>query len=184
MRIIKNADLKTTTWSGGTTTQLFLFPEGSSYEKRDFLFRISTATVEQEESVFTSLPGFKRKLMVLEGELLIKHKGHYEKKLKPFDQDEFDGGWETGAQGRVTDFNLMIAKGISGDLEAIVLNAGEEKKVGRKLVFGYVFRGSIKINESVVEAGDFISFDAEVLLHAIQPSQLVVITLRHTSSEQ
>ncbi len=133
--IIKANQHKTTTWSGGTTTQLFIFPEGSDYQKRDFLFRISTATVETEESTFTSLPGFKRKLMILEGELLIKHKGHYEKKLKQFEQDEFRGGWETSAVGKVTDFNLMMSRGVEGSLKFISLKEGEESTLGGKNIF-------------------------------------------------
>ena len=42
----------TSTWAGGTTTQLYLYPENGSYANRDFLFRISSATVDLEESGF------------------------------------------------------------------------------------------------------------------------------------
>jgi len=181
--IIKAKQYKTTRWSGGTTTQLFIFPESADYQKRDFLFRISTATVETEESTFTSLPGYKRILMVLAGSLLIKHKGQYEKKLKKFEQDTFDGGWKTIAVGKVTDFNLMMAESVCGDLETIVLKKDEERRIGGKQVFVYVFKGSIKISEAVAETGDFISFDDEILVVAIRSSQLVIAALMPASSE-
>ncbi len=178
MRIIRKAKHKTTTWIGGTTTQLYIFPDGSDYQKRDFLFRISTATVEAEESTFTSLPGFRRKLMILEGSLLIKHKDHYEKRLNKFDQDEFEGGWETSAVGKVTDFNLMMAEGVRGDLEAIVLTKGEEKRVGGKQkVFIYVYRGSVKVKDNIAETGDLISFEGEVLLEATRNTELAIVSL-------
>jgi len=57
----------TTLWSGGTTTQLCIYPYAATYTGRDFIFRISTATIESEESVFTKLPGYTRILMLLEG---------------------------------------------------------------------------------------------------------------------
>ena len=66
-------------WSGGTTTELFIYPEGATYEDRNFKFRLSIATVESETSEFTPLAGVKRTLMLLHGELTLKHEGQYEK---------------------------------------------------------------------------------------------------------
>jgi environmental stress-induced protein Ves len=64
----KNSDLIINNWSGGITTQLAIYPKDANYKKQNFQFRISTATVEIEESVFTKLPGVSRKLMILNGE--------------------------------------------------------------------------------------------------------------------
>lgn len=61
---IKASDLITNNWSGGTTTQLAIYPKDAEYKKRNFLFRISTATVETKESEFTKLPGVSRKLIL------------------------------------------------------------------------------------------------------------------------
>ncbi len=107
MKIILKHEQKITLWAGGKTTELFIYPEGSSYAERNFQFRISTATIETETSEFTRLPGFKRHLMILEGTLNINHKHHHQKLLNQFDVDEFMGDWETTAEGKVTDFNLM-----------------------------------------------------------------------------
>lgn len=37
-------DFIVTSWSGGETTQLAIYPEHASLSKRDFLWRISSAT--------------------------------------------------------------------------------------------------------------------------------------------
>lgn len=119
IRIIKNSEFKTGTWSGGTTTQLMIYPEGASYSKHNFKWRISSARVETEESVFTHLPGITRVIMIIEGKLTLEHEGKYRVNLKPFEQDSFMGDWTTRSYGRVTDFNLMISTGCSGKLNAL-----------------------------------------------------------------
>lgn len=110
-------------WSGGKTTELAIFPRESEYKKRNFKWRLSSATVETEESTFTSLPGISRHLMILEGEMELKHEGHYSILLKPYEQDSFSGDWTSRSIGKARDFNLMLAEGCEGSLEAI--NAGK-----------------------------------------------------------
>lgn len=51
---VSKEDYPVSNWSGGKTTQLFIYPENSEYAKRNFLFRISSATVDCERSEFTS----------------------------------------------------------------------------------------------------------------------------------
>lgn len=109
-------------WAGGTTTQLLIYPENSHYQNRDFLWRISSASVEADESVFTSLPGISRILMVIEGELRIEHEGEHTVILKQFEQDSFMGDWNTKSFGRATDFNLMMAKGCRGSVDAVLID--------------------------------------------------------------
>jgi len=116
VKIIRKADQRTTEWSGGTTTQLAIFPETASYNQRDFLFRISTAKVITETSEFTSLPGVSRIIMILDGTLTLHHEGQYSKTLQKFGTDSFDGGWKTTSTGKVTDFNLMTKGHANGKL--------------------------------------------------------------------
>ena len=94
-------------WSGGSTTQLFVYPLTADYATRNFEFRLSTATVEAEKSAFTSLPGFHRKLMILAGEITITHENRYSKLLNPFTVETFEGDWKTSSAGKCTDFNVM-----------------------------------------------------------------------------
>lgn len=109
--ITRRQDLNTTRWSGGTTTQLAIWPADGDYASRRFSWRVSSAVVEDEESTFTSLPGVERTLMILEGSLQLEHEGHYTTVLEQFDQDNFSGSWTTRSRGRVTDFNLMVSSG-------------------------------------------------------------------------
>ncbi len=99
MHIIKQNQQQTSKWSGGTTTQLFIYPANSDYNKRDFLFRISTATIDAATSEFTALAGFNRVLMLIDGELNITHQVDGNNKeivdLKPYQVHHFNGACPT-----------------------------------------------------------------------------------------
>lgn len=119
---IINADkFKTINWSGGTSTQLYIYPETGDYGLRRFDFRLSTAKVEVEKSDFTPLPGISRKIMILDGQIEISHQNHYKKELKAFDVDEFEGEWQTSSVGTCTDFNLMTKGKTKGELSSLTL---------------------------------------------------------------
>ncbi len=119
IQLIRASESRTTKWSGGTTTELAIFPEGSQYLRRDFGWRLSTATVEAEHTVFTKLPGIWRILMVTEGHLKLKHQGQHEVSLGPFDQDAFDGGWTTESWGQARDLNLMTLEAYESTMKGI-----------------------------------------------------------------
>ena len=108
---LAQANYTITRWSGGTTTQIAIAPPGASYPERDFLWRISSAAVEDERSTFTPLPDYHRWLMLLEGSLLLSHNGGAAFRLEPFRVHEFDGGAATESVGLCRDFNLMLRKG-------------------------------------------------------------------------
>ncbi|HRE96639.1 MAG TPA: HutD family protein, partial [Flavobacteriales bacterium] len=125
MKIIRKKEFITRQWSGGSSTELYIFPHTSNYSDRNFDFRFSTAIIEQAESEFTSLPGVERILMLLEGKLIIRHAAHYEKELFPFDSDQFSGSWNTSSVGTGRDLNLMLCNGASGSIRAIEIPTGE-----------------------------------------------------------
>src|SRR5579875_3661463 len=105
IQLIRRGEQTTNTWSGGTTTEIAIYPNNSEYGKRNFLWRLSTATVDVEESLFTPLPGISRILMVTEGTMTLQHEGHHSVHLAPFEQDKFEGAWTTRCMGRGRDFN-------------------------------------------------------------------------------
>jgi len=118
---IKNSELKTNKWSGGTTTQIAIFPENSSYSERTFDWRISTATVDVESSDFTILPGVKRFITSLKGDLKLVHQSHHTSSLSPYEVDIFNGDWQTKSYGKVTDFNLMVRGTNQGHMSSVQL---------------------------------------------------------------
>lgn len=125
INIIRKSEYKMSEWSGGTTTELLIYPYETKYIDRNFKWRLSSAKVEVEESEFTYLSGFSRIIMILEGNLTLKHQDHYEKILTPFQQDSFMGHWHTKSYGKATDFNLMLSKDCEGKLEPLSLKSQE-----------------------------------------------------------
>lgn len=121
-RIITPEEYETGVWSGVTTTQLAIYPPGASYADRNFIFRLSSATVDTEQSEFTHLPDYDRWLMIFEGRARLVHDSEKEVTLNPYECDAFDGGISTVSFGRVTDYNLMLRKGGTGSMKAIGLD--------------------------------------------------------------
>ncbi|HIR18308.1 MAG TPA: HutD family protein [Candidatus Caccocola faecigallinarum] len=125
VEVKRKDELSHNRWSGGVTTQLAIWPEGADYGARRFDWRISTAIVEDEKSVFTALPGIHRLLMILDGEIEVTHNGERMLAMKPLaDVDEFEGGWETVSVGRCVDFNLMTVDGYRGAMSACAAGGG------------------------------------------------------------
>lgn len=110
---------KVSQWGGGKTSEVFIYPQDSDYALRNFSFRLSSATIEIEQSDFTELPGFQRYLMPIVGTIEIKHENQDKKELKTFEMDYFDGGCQTTAFGQCVDFNLMLRNGWQGELTHI-----------------------------------------------------------------
>ncbi len=113
-------DYAVSQWSGGTTTQLAIAPPGAVYADRDFLWRLSSATVDLDSSDFTPLPDYTRLISLLRGEMRLSHDGGPELSLAPYQVHAFDGGTPTRSQGRCVDFNLMLRKGrCRGSLQSL-----------------------------------------------------------------
>ncbi len=165
--IITSGSFSPVRWSGGSTTELYIFPPTADYRLRNFLFRLSTATVEKEQTDFTSLSGISRKLMVLSGETTLYHENHYSRRLKKFDTDAFEGDWETSSAGQCTDFNLMTTGGISGELRAAVIKRGLSfhyiMPENDMQVIIYVYSGQVRTCQddktATLNAGDLLVFN-------------------------
>ena len=140
-RKLRPADYTVSTWSGGTTTQIAIAPEGARYAERDFLWRVSSATVELEESDFTPLPDYLRQIATLEGEITLRHKGGAPLRLRPYEVHAFDGADDTHSVGRCRDFNLMLRRDAAeGEMEALCLDRGSrvlpgDPRGGEQLLF-------------------------------------------------
>ena len=116
------ADYRTSTWSGGTTTELLIRPRGAVYAERDFLCRVSSATVDLDKSTFTALPDYDRLIATLEGTITLLHDDGPALTLDPLQVHAFDGGSQTESFGRCRDFNLMLRKGqATGSLRPVTV---------------------------------------------------------------
>ena len=148
-------------WANGTTTELVKYPTDSDFLKRDFIFRISTATVEAEESTFSDFSGLTRILMILEGSLTLIHEGRYQKDLNPYDQDTFDGSWSTRSIGKVRDFNVMFNEQAEGELRAFQLQSEQTEilEISQKRIILFVHTGQYSIGEQLLETGSVLDIE-------------------------
>lgn len=159
-KIITHKQHKTTNWQGGTTSELYIFPESANFQDRNFNFRISTAKIHLKESEFTSLPNFNRELMILDGSIEIIHENQYSKKLKKYDVDSFKGDWKTSAKGTCIDFNLISKENYNGKIEIISLALKQKTGLNNSSDFLilYVFKGEISVKNKnttiLLEKGD------------------------------
>jgi environmental stress-induced protein Ves len=181
LNLTKKEQLQVSKWTGGTTTQLAIFPKEAVYKSLDFTFRISTATIDVEESTFTSLPNVNRVIMVLDGELTIQHKNKYTKHLKKFDTDNFSGNWETTSIGKVTDFNAMTCGSAKASTAGFFLEEKFIKEILLKadVVAVYVSVGEIVIENKNLSQGDIMLIrkennDEKITLTAKQISEIAI----------
>jgi environmental stress-induced protein Ves len=162
--IIRKEEIITASWSGGKTSELYIYPPESNYKERNFGFRISTATVEIEKSDFTSLNNVYRTLMVLDGEMALSHKNEHSVLLKKFDQDCFEGGWKTTSVGKCEDFNLMCQNDYKGTVEQLKSKENFHLEAKYSHYIFYVYKGSLHIElkgESIsTEQGDVLILKA------------------------
>jgi hypothetical protein len=176
VEIIRKNEFQVSSWSGGSTTQLYIFPRDALYSERKFKWRLSSAKVEVDESIFTPLPGFSRIIMVIEGEIHLEHQGHHSAVLKAYEKDSFNGDWVTRCVGKATDFNLMTNKDCSGELDHFSLDNGERTEV----ILDHE-GGSIKRYSFVADAFYFIGGESMARLNGMESQyihggDLLVIT--------
>jgi environmental stress-induced protein Ves len=152
------ADRKPIAWASGTSTEVFVYPADGDFKTRNFSFRISTATVEADETTFSDFSGLTRILMPLKGDLTLIHEGRYTKELKPFDQDVFDGSWNTRSKGKVQDFNVMFKSPFSAAVLHHHLTTTKEfnSPENKSHHFIYAVDGEYMINEFKISPGDLV----------------------------
>lgn len=116
----KTSDYQETSWSGGRTTQLYLFPAQSSYGERNFQFRLSTASMDTEQSTFTSLPSYHRILLSLDQTIVLQDMNSGEQvTLAPYHIHRFEGEQSIQCVGKAQDFNIIFDDSVQADLQVM-----------------------------------------------------------------
>ena len=134
--LLKSNDFQVSDWSGGKTKQLYLSPPTGHYGKREFDYRLSTATVELAESQFSDLSGFHRILMSLDHTLHLHNASRQEETvLAPFTPYFFEGSDSITSRGTCTDFNLIYSDHYQGQMLAI--SDGQELSQDEAIQFIY-----------------------------------------------
>jgi environmental stress-induced protein Ves len=176
-------------WSGGSTTELYIYPETADYKLGDYHFRLSTATVEVETSDFTPLLGVSRTLMVLNGNMKLTHEGHHASQLGKFDVDKFSGGWNTASQGKCVDFNLMTKGKTKGDQMGAAVSANQKIdfpiQASWDWLFLYLYTGDINvmINNNIknLYQGDLLIIhkptESSIQIEGVEKSEFVLCNI-------
>lgn len=176
VNIVRRENYQMTRWSGGTTSQVMIWPETADFPSRKFIWRISLATLEVETSVFTPFPGFHRILYLLSGISRLTFRGipgivEQTAALCPGEQVRFDGNWETGSSGRASDLNLIMRQGVCGGIRTLKVGAGQETRWKRPILYAgpdsrcayllYVRSGALQVNGCRAVSGDSVFILAE-----------------------
>jgi len=122
----KGSHHKTIKWDGGETKELYIYPENTIYQNMDFDFRVLVNIGRTEHNLLRKFPGYKRQVMLLDGEMRLVHEGQHTITLGQYEQDVSLGGWETACHGRGTDISLLTKEGFAGQMELLYYN--EQRK--------------------------------------------------------
>ena len=124
-RIITKDKVRKRLWSGGTVNQLFIYPENADFDQKDFVFQVSTATVDVEESLFTFFDNYDRIIMTTDNKFVLVHNDQEEIVLGKNEPHFFYGDDKTQGKGKVNDFNLIMKRGVCrGDVMALSIEKG------------------------------------------------------------
>lgn len=167
VQVKRKQDHAVSNWAGGSTTELIISPAGTTCAERNFAFRVSSATVELPESVFSDFSGYTRHITPLEGSMELWHDGKQAKRLLPFDVHTFDGSWKTRSVGTCVDFNLIHNANHKGNM-TVLLKEREFTPVQRGHTGLYVLRNGLQASglsngESFMHTlnkGDYLSIDS------------------------
>lgn len=187
LEIFREKDIKTKEWSGGTTSELFIYPIEENYANRNFDFRISTAKINVEKSSFTELKGYNRLIMMLDNSLKLLFNNKTKVSLEPLEFVEFLGEWDTKSEGMGRDFNVMYK-----DKYSPLIKVFKEKKENILSInknnfmnFIYVFNGEIELNalnqKELLKKGDFVYIDKmeeDIYFNCLQDVGLIQVIMK------
>lgn len=142
--IVSNDMYQTSKWSGGLTTQIAIYPEDANVAKQDFIYRISSATVNLD-STFTNYNDYIRYIATLDNEIILN-----ENKLSPLEVHKFLGSDHTTSKGVCTDFNLICNKDYNSNMEIITKNSNIEYKDFNHYIFYASEDCTINVNDTPI----------------------------------
>ena len=176
--LLKSNDFQVSDWSGGKTKQLYLSPPTGHYGKRDFDYRLSTATVELAESQFSDLSGFHRILMSLDHTLHLHNASRQEETvLAPFTPYVFEGSDSITSRGTCTDFNLIYNDHYQGQM--IAISNGQELSRDDEIQFIYAL-GDLMLTGTNLPA---LNLEAEQLLIVEKETQETELQIMFSSDQ-
>lgn len=164
----------------GTTHQIYIYPKNASIT--NFEWRISSATFDTS-GPFSLFNGYKRILVLLEGEeISLIHKNSKKKILKIDEPYSFSGDLETESEfkGKIIDFNLIYKENYSISFE--VLKISFEKTIKPLGIFNFIFcsKGDLIFEEIgiILKKHETYLFEKEIKLKSkMKESTIFIISI-------
>lgn len=181
-QIISKNNYRVTKWSGGETTQLFLTPyQSGDFEIGKFDLRVSSATIEQVQSTFTTFRGYQRVLMTLDKDIAIQHNHGEWYALAPLTAHQFSGDDYTISRGKCTDFNVIFKSECTVDTKVIKSGDIHLKKDKQYLIY-FLQEGNILENDEnvLINKGDCVYFQCvstSILIQSVENERPVGILI-------
>ncbi|MBF4484244.1 HutD family protein [Flavobacterium sp. CSZ] len=144
IRLLPKKDSTASIWSGGLTYEYMIYPKTAHYINRDFIFRISSATIEQVPSEFTQFKGYHRYLVMLDNCLDIEVNTE-KKKYEKYEIMKFKSDDEVTSYTKGTDFNWIVSEKISHH-KLIITNSNQNCNAAIVVLYS-LDKAVIKINE-------------------------------------
>ncbi len=167
-------DYYKTLWSGGSTTQVTIFPSEASVVEQNFIYRISSASVECDSN-FTKYPNFTRYIMTLDNRIEIFHNNDCVK-LERYDIHRFDGALNTTSKGVCNDFNFIVSEVFESEMNLLV--DGEYCMENYSHYIFYALEDSVvEVNSAMVDLKKHCAIiikDVEILNVKLFSSAMVV----------
>ena len=182
IRKLDSSQYKRTQWKNGrgSTTEFFIFPQESSVQENNFLWRASSARVE-EKGPFSIFTGYHRYLAILEGQGLILQFEDRKEIIRGNVILKFLGGEKVESSlidGPVVDFNFIVDEKLGSakihfgqDSQQLSMSSFFILNLSSRLfveVQGQNFE--LKSNESLVADG---KSTAEVILKSVNSKYLL-----------
>lgn len=143
VRHLTALDARTVPWKNGrgTTAELAVWPDGASFERGDFEWRVSKARIV-EDGPFSRFEEHDRVLVVLDGAGVdLVHPGVAARaRVRALEPYRFRGDWPTEAhlvRGPVSDFNVLVRRGAwEANVEVVVLGT---RRTRETIAAGHAF---------------------------------------------
>lgn len=172
VRVLSQKEYAVSYWSGGTTSQVMIWPPESEFKKHEFLWRISLATMEAADSSFTKFDGFHRILHLLDGESRLSFADGRNYILHPGDEVSFYGEDNIKSSGKAGDLNLIMADGVWGEMRSLRSEIRDWNwfhsipiggKSGRWCCILYLLSGEMEVGNAIAGKGDCVVISPEDL---------------------
>ena len=154
-------DFSRNDWSGGTSTQLVIYPSESDLSKQNFEFRISTASIDVEESQFTQFFSHKRIICSLLNPITLIHSDSQPFYLTPFVPYSFDGWMKTKCVGKTIDFNVVFNDGWDASIKVYQIDSMIDMDYIQSysdLTYLFQVKGESFINTFLLEESELLLF--------------------------